>query len=132
MDTNVIAYYLLGSEDFIEECREIWRSIERPVAPASWQPEFLNVLWLAVRKEALTESDALMKLQYARKLGIETRSVESLWEGALVRAINSGLSAYDKMFVELAVREEIPMLTFDSSILRTFPSIARRPRDLIG
>ena len=131
VDTNVIAYYLLGSRHFIDECREFWKRVKEPLAPASWQPELLNVLWLAVRKKAITETDALLKLKYTEKLSIETRSVENLWEGALIRSLKSGLSAYDTIFIELALRENIPMVSFDKAVLLTFPDVAKRPRDLV-
>jgi predicted nucleic acid-binding protein len=37
---------------------------------------------------------------------------------------------YDTLFVELAARTGCPLVTFDKAVLRAFPEIARRPRDL--
>ena len=37
---------------------------------------------------------------------------------------------YDTLYVELADREGVPMVTFDEKILKVYPSIAKRPRDL--
>ena len=34
------------------------------------------------------------------------------------------------LFVELAVRSRCPLVTFDKAVLRAFPEIATRPRDL--
>ena len=33
--------------------------------------------------------------------------------------------------VELADRERVPMVTFDEKVLKTYPTIAKRPRDLL-
>jgi len=42
------------------------------------------------------------------------------------------VAAYDTLFVELAARSGCPLATFDAAVLRAFPEIARRPRDLHG
>jgi len=36
VDTNVVAYYLLGTEPFAVEAREFWQATDEPVAPAPW------------------------------------------------------------------------------------------------
>jgi len=54
-----------------------------------------------------------------------------LWRGALVRACNSNVAAYDTLFVELAVREQKPLATFDAKLLAAFPDVALRPKALI-
>ena len=48
------------------------------------------------------------------------------------RPIESGVSVYDTLFVELAARSSCPLLTFDKAVVKAFPEIARRPRDLVG
>jgi predicted nucleic acid-binding protein len=47
-----------------------------------------------------------------------------------LRAVSSGVSVYDTLFVELASRSGCPLVTFDKAVLSAFPEIARRPRDL--
>jgi predicted nucleic acid-binding protein len=47
--------------------------------------------------------------------------------GALVRALNANVAAYDTLFVELAVRERKPLVTFDARMLAAFPQVACRP-----
>ncbi len=41
------------------------------------------------------------------------------------------MAVYDTLFVELAVREKLPLATFDRKVLKTFPDIASRPGDLL-
>src|SRR5262245_20447347 len=49
VDTNVVAYYLLGTEPFADEARAFWRGGGAMSAPAHWQAELANVIWMAVR-----------------------------------------------------------------------------------
>jgi predicted nucleic acid-binding protein len=128
VDTNVIAYFLLGTEPFREECERFWRDVEDPVAPASWEAELANVLWMATRKQVLNLPEALYRLELAESLGIRSVAISNLWHGALVRAHASGLAAYDALFAELAEREAIPLATFDEAVIKVFPGLAMRPR----
>lgn len=130
VDTNVIAYFLLGTQPFREECERFWRAVEDPMAPASWEAELINVLWMATRKKVLDLPEALRRLELAKSLGIRSISIDNLWQGALVRAHTSGVAAYDTLFVELADREGIPLATFDEPLIRAFPRLAMRPRKL--
>ncbi len=131
VDTNVVAYFLLGTQPYREECDKFWRELDEPLAPASWEAELTNVLWMAVRKKVVTLSEGLHRLELAKSLGVVSFPVSGLWHGALVRADSSGLAAYDTLFVELAGRQALPLATFDGPLLRTFPRIARRPLALL-
>ncbi|MFL5305158.1 MAG: type II toxin-antitoxin system VapC family toxin [Polyangia bacterium] len=128
VDTNVIAYFLLGTDGFRDECERFWREVEAPVAPASWEPELANVLWMATRKHIVDLPEALHRLELAKGLGIRSVPVSSLWSGALARAHASAIAAYDALFVELADREAVPLATFDEPVIRAFPRLAMRPR----
>jgi len=131
VDTNVVAYYLLGTIPFAKEAGRFWRVAGQVSAPAIWQAELANVLWRAVCKGVLADDEALSRLDLATRLGIGSVSSDTLWQGALVRAIHSGIAVYDTLFVELAFREGVPLITFDAHLCRTFPDIAKRPRELI-
>jgi predicted nucleic acid-binding protein len=128
VDTNVVAYFLLGTEPFRSECEEFWTDVEDPVAPASWEAELVNVLWMAARREILQLPEALHRLELAKRLGIRSIPIGNLWQGALARAVASGVTAYDTLFVELAHRDGIPLATFDQSVIKSFPRVAMRPR----
>ena len=132
VDTNVIAYYLLGTPEFAAETRRFWEGAREPLAPAPWEAELANVVWMSIRMGVLRDVDGLAKLHLARRLGIHTIVTRSLWHGALLRAVQSGVSVYDTLFVELADREHVPLATFDQRLLKAWPAIARRPADLIA
>jgi predicted nucleic acid-binding protein len=127
VDTNVIAYTLLGTEPFAGRSLEFWQHLEEGWAPASWEAEVTNVLWMAVRQNVVTAEVAAQKLRYAGNLGIVSVPVRTLWEGALQRAVTTGVAAYDTLFVELAIRQSLPLVTFDRQLLDAFPECALLP-----
>jgi len=42
VDTNVLAYFLLGTEPFVDEARRFWNAVREPIAPALWEAELAN------------------------------------------------------------------------------------------
>ena len=130
VDTNVVAYYLLGTERFLEEVRQFWRTVEDACAPTHWEAELANAVWMAVRTGVLPAEEGHRKLDMAARLGIESVAPRSLWQPALTRALSSGAAVYDTLFVELAVRRSLPLATFDRNVLEKFPEIAHRPGSL--
>jgi len=130
VDTNVVAYLLLGTESFIDEARHCFEAVSEPVAPAHWEAEVANVLWMAVRAGVLPAEEGPVRLGLARRLGIESIATSTLCQGALLRALSANVAVYDTLFVELASRISAPLVTFDKAVLRAFPDIARRPRDI--
>jgi len=127
VDTNVVAYYLLGTEPFVEETRRYWRAVGQPVAPALWAAELANVIWMAIRTGVLAADEGQRRLSLATRLRIRSISIRTLWQGALARAAATDVSVYDTLFVELAVRRRLPLVTFDARILKAFPDVAHRP-----
>jgi predicted nucleic acid-binding protein len=130
VDTNVTAYYLLGTEPFVEDVRQFWRTVDEASAPAHWEAELANVIWMAVRTGVLPAEEGHQKLDMASRLGIESVTNRSLWQPALTRALSSGVAVYDTLFVELAVQRSLPLVTFDQNVLKNFPGIAYRPGSL--
>ena len=130
VDTNVVAYLLLGTEGFVDEARACFSAVSNPIAPAHWEVELTNVLWMAVRSGILPPEEGPVRLSLARRLGIESVTTATLCQGALLRSVTSGIAVYDTLFVELAARTGCPLLTFDKAVIKAFPDIAIRPRDL--
>jgi predicted nucleic acid-binding protein len=130
VDTNVVAYLLLGTEAFVDEARVCFERVATPLAPAHWEAELANVVWMAVRASVLTLAEAPARLSLARRLGVESVPTATLCQSALLRSIQSRVSVYDTLFVELAMRSGCPLLTFDKAVLKAFPDVAIRPRVL--
>ena len=131
VDTNVVACLLLATDRYVDEARAFFALLDEGQAPAVWEAEVANVLWMAVRHKILSVEDASTRLTMADSLGIHSVPNRTLWHGALVRAHQSGVAVYDTLFVELAVRHQQPLATFDGALLKAFPNIAARPRELM-
>jgi len=130
VDTNVLAYFLLGTRPFVEEASRFWHALDGALAPALWEAELANVIWMAVRTDVIQAEDGRRRLSLAAKMGIQSVPSKTLWHGALERAVQSGVAVYDTLFVELANRENLPHATFDAKVLAAFPDIAVRPKVL--
>ena len=130
VDTNVVAYLLLGAEGLGDEAKACVNAVSNPIAPIHWEAELTNVVWMAVRSGILPPAEGSVRLGLARRLGIESVNTATLCQGALLRSVASGIAVYDTLFVELAARTDCPLLTFDRAVIKAFPDIAIRPRDL--
>jgi predicted nucleic acid-binding protein len=130
IDTNVVAYFVLGTERFVDEARSCLAALDEAWAPAVWEAELANALWMATRHNVLTIGEAASRLTLADGLGIQVVPNRTLWQAALVRAHQAGIAVYDTLFVELAAREQLPLVTFDTALLKAFPDIAVRPGSL--
>jgi predicted nucleic acid-binding protein len=115
----------------VDEARQFWQTVGETVAPAVWEAELANVLWMAIRKGVVPAEEGAQRLDLAVRLGVRSVPSRALWHGALALAMESGLAVYDTLFVELARRERLPLATFDRAILTAFPAIAKRPRALL-
>ncbi len=131
IDTNVIAYHLMGAVNQAAEVERFLAATEELSAPAIWEAELANALWVSARAGVLTPGDALEKLSLASGLGIQSQSTRTLWSGALLRSLESGVAVYDTLFVELAEREGAYLATYDRAILKAFPNLARRPGEIV-
>ena len=131
VDTNVVAYLMLGTGRFVDEARAFMTALDEAWAPALWEAELANAIWMAVRHKVLPLDDAVKRLTLADGLGIHSVPNRTLWQGALVRAHETNVAVYDTLFVELAVREQVPLATFDGGVLKAFPRIAVRPGRLV-
>ena len=127
VDTNVVAYFVLGTDRFVDEARGFIAALDQAWAPALWEAELANALWMATRHKVLTINDAASRLTLADGLGIHAVPNRTLWQAALIRAHQSKIAVYDTLFVELAAREHLPLVTFDAALLKAFPDIAVRP-----
>jgi predicted nucleic acid-binding protein len=117
----------ITTPQFAAEVRAFWHAADEVLAPALWEAELANVLWMAVRSGVLPGEEAAGKLGLAGRLGIHSVPTRRLWHGALLRAVQAAIPVYDTLFVELAEREGLPLITFDSKMARAYPQLCKRP-----
>ena len=85
------------------------------VAPALWWIEVRNVLVIAERRGRLTPEDTAVALQALDALGIHLDHTPD--SASLFRlARTHGLSVYDALYLELAMRQQRPLATLDHKL----------------
>jgi predicted nucleic acid-binding protein len=97
----------------------------RGLVPALWHVEVLNALVVAHRRGVIAVAKALDFISSLERLPIETDvAVLPRKEHILSLAREYELSAYDSAYLDLALRADAPLATFDARLSRA--------RDRIG
>jgi predicted nucleic acid-binding protein len=97
VDTNVLAYYLLGTPRFAAETGALLDAVEELLAPP-WEAELANGL-IAARSGVMPAAEAPSRLSLAAGLGVQSIPIRTLWQGALVRSLQAGVAVYDTLFI---------------------------------
>jgi predicted nucleic acid-binding protein len=88
------------------------------LVPAVWGYEAANVLVVAVRRKRLKREDARRFAATLRRLPIEAapQPDKAAVAALLDLADETGLSAYDAAYLDLARREHLPLATTDAAL----------------
>jgi predicted nucleic acid-binding protein len=88
------------------------------IVPAIWPLEVSNALVVAERRKRLKPAEALRFIALVGSLGLrlDTQPPARVFEGTLPLARRSGLSAYDASYLELTMREDLPLATLDENL----------------
>jgi len=90
------------------------------IVPTIWPLEVANVLLIAKKNKRITEVqaasfiDALSALPIIVDQSTTSRAMHSIF----VLANKADLTIYDAAYLELAIREEIPLLTLDNGVIK--------------
>jgi predicted nucleic acid-binding protein len=97
------------------------------VAPDLLFAETANTIWKKVRRKDLTAEEGQQLVADIGRIAVETVSCRALAEDAHVLANATGRTAYDSMYVALAVRLSTRSITADDRLeaaLRNVPVVA--------
>ena len=122
VDTNVISYFYLSSE-YSELAEQLFMKTSSWSAPMLWRSEFRNVLSFYVRKKIITLHDAIQIFETAESL-LQHNEYEINSIQVLKLSFESGCSAYDCEFVNLAQDLNVPLVTMDKKVLNNFQNTA--------
>ena len=121
VDTMVFAYALLGVEEFRQDATAILEQADTISVPDSFRAEMANVLWQWIKHRKVSIETALQVMDDTESLISRTLSGGSLWERALVLAVNSNHPAYDTYFIAAAEMENTKVVSFDKKLKEIFP-----------
>jgi predicted nucleic acid-binding protein len=93
----------------------------RALAPALWHLEIANGLAVAERRGILTASDAPLALRQLEQLCAQALDIDAdvvPLRQAFETARTYRLSAYDSVYLDLALRARLPLATLDVALRR--------------
>lgn len=99
--------------------------MEEALVPAIWWYEVRNILVINERRKRISESDASKFLRDLVDFPIRMTDISD-HSDLLKLARQFGISVYDAAYLELAIRERIPLATLDKA-LRTAAQAASVP-----
>ena len=88
------------------------------LVPRLWHLEILNVLLVGERRGRCTSTDTSTWLTFLTGLPVhvDTETETSAWAATAILARQHGLTSYDASYLELAIREKIPLATLDKKL----------------
>ncbi len=120
LDTALAMAWFFADEAKNEYPVAVLTGMEQHTAlvPAIWPLEVTNVLLTGIRRKRCTAAEAARFLVLLRALPIKVddRTAEQAFITSFTLAQEFGLSSYDAAFLELAMREGIPMATLDKQL----------------
>ncbi len=90
----------------------------RALVPILWPLEVANALLMGERRQRSTEADSLRWIAILSSLPIrvDPDSGTRAWSDTMTLARLHGLTAYDAAYLELAVRQSLPLATLDTRL----------------
>jgi predicted nucleic acid-binding protein len=119
VDNSVVMSWCFEDEASAYSDRVLDRLGEHGVlVPGIWPLEVANVLLVAQRKKRLSKADATRFMMLLRSLPISVvqESTERVMGEILALAQSTDLSTYDASYLDLAMREGLPLATLDKAM----------------
>ena len=122
VDASVVLKWVLD-EDGAERARALAAS-EIMVVPDLWLIECSNVLAMKVRRGQITASDSIQALDVIASAPVRIVPTRGLVALAHSLALELNKSAYDCLYLAIAVSERATMVTADAAFFRAASAVA--------
>ena len=130
VDTNVIISMTFETPHS-EAVANLHRADPEWAAPHLWRSEFLNVLRHYIKRGLVNLKESFEAIDYAQTL-VANREHDTQRHLVVEYLFKSAASSYDCEFVTLAKILDVNLITFDSQLVKEFPSIAYLPADYLN
>lgn len=90
------------------------------IVPTIWPLEVANVLLIAKKNKRITEVQAASYIDAlsALPITVDHSTTSKAMHSIFVLATQADLTIYDAAYLELAIRENIPLLTLDNGVIK--------------
>jgi predicted nucleic acid-binding protein len=117
IDNSVVCGWFIGNQaTTYSDSVAVLLESDRALAPALLQLEFTNVLRTACKRGRLIAQDARTVVDQIQLLPIEFDSLMPGPAALLTLALRYDLTTYDAAYLELALREQLPIATQDEAL----------------
>ena len=103
------------TQKVLESCRD-----STAIVPTIWPLEVANVLLIAKKNKRITEiqSASFIEALSALPIIVDQSTSDKAMHSIFALANQTNLSIYDAAYLELAVREKIPLMTLDKELIK--------------
>lgn len=126
VDASAVAPFLIAdeAEDRSERLLTLLTQAGA-LAPHHWRLEVANLGRMAVRRKRITrqELEKGLALLSDFRIAIDDECDRHSWGRTLALASDHDLTSYDAAYLELALRRELPLATFDRALLQAAPRV---------
>lgn len=115
IDASIIIEYLI-SGNYTAQTRRLFEQKaldDQFIVPEFALLECTNVLWRQVRFQGMPVETAEALLKHLRKLPLRRVPAKSVLPTALRIGLNHQLAIYDSVYIALALRSSLPLITLD-------------------
>ena len=131
LDASVTLAWCFSDEStaYTEAVLDLLANGAEAIAPAIWTFEVANALLVGERRKRVTAAQVTSVLQRIGDLPIfvEPIRVDRAFGPILLLARNEQLAEYDAAYIELALREGLPLATLDNRLRRAARSAGITP-----
>ena len=127
VDANIFIYATFNVPGMAAEAKDVLRRADVVHAPSSLHAELVSTIWQKAKRGEITAADGRRGLAVFPSLITRTTPVQKLWNRALELSLAEDHSPYDTLFIALAEREELPVVTFDRKLANKFPAYCLDP-----
>lgn len=119
LDCSVSISWLLPDESYQEEFLNQVTE-QGAMVPSLWILEVSNVLLMAQRRQRITIQQRQEALHILSRLPIiiDHNTSQAIWFEIVDLADRHHLTVYDACYLELALRQDLPLATYDKSLLQ--------------
>jgi predicted nucleic acid-binding protein len=119
LDASLAASWCFRDEatSYTEAVLSAVSALTEATAPQLWAYEIRNTVLVGVRRNRITKADAVAFLKSLRDFPIRL-AIPPSYDGVFELADRHGLTVYDAAYLDLAVREGLPLASLDGPLIR--------------
>ena len=108
------------STEYTEAVFELLAEGKKAIVPFIWPLEIANALLSGERRKLITTAQvtSIMEEFSSWTIEVDSRGVGRVFQQILATARTFGLTTYDAAYLELAMREALPLATVDKDLLK--------------